>query len=126
MACNVVKKADVEAVFGGTVSDGVQGKTPKYCEFTLTGTLKSGKAVDVMGATVDVFWDKYPLDPNSKVLNAVDTKVPELGVAFYQSLGSALFVAYKSGTMNYQTHGPDDETTVQADLIALAKATYKR
>ena len=126
MACNVVKKADVEAVFGGTVSDGGQGKTPEYCEFTLTGTLKSGKTVGVLGATLDVFWNEMPLDPNSKVLNAAATKVPDLGVAFYQSTGSALFVAYKGGTLNYQTHGPDDDTTVQANLIALAKATYKR
>ena len=126
VACSIVKRADVEAAFGGTVSEGVAGKTPQYCDFTLTGTLKSGTAVDALGATVTVWWDKYALDPNSKVLNAAATTVPELGVAFYQPSGNALMVAYHGGTLNYQAHGPDDDATVRTEIVALAKATTSR
>ena len=126
VVCSIVKKADVQAVFGGTVAEGVAGKTASYCDFDITGTLKSGKAVDALGATVGVFWNAMPLDPNSKVLNAAATKVPELGVAFYQSSGNALFVAYHGGTLTYQSHGPDDDSVEQANLIQLAKATYQR
>lgn len=123
VACKIVTSADVAAVFGGTVSDGVAGKTPQYCDFTMTGTLKSGKQVDAMGATVTVWWNEHALDPNSKVLNAAATVVPELGVAFYQASGKALMVAYHGGTLTYQAEGPDDDATVQTDLVALAKAT---
>ena len=126
VACAVVVRADVEAAFGGTASDGVAGKTPAYCDFTLTGTLKSGKAVDVLGATVTVWWDKYALDPNSKVLNASATTVPELGTAFYQPLGKVLMVTYHGGTLNYQAHGPDDDATIRTEIIALATATVSR
>ena len=126
VACSIVARADVEAAFGGTSSDGVAGKTPAYCDFTLTGTLKSGKAVGPLGATVTVWWDKYALDPNSKVLNASATTVPELGTAFYEPLGNALMVAYHGGTLNYQAHGPDDDETIRAEIIALAKATMSR
>ena len=126
VACDIVKKADVEAAFGGTSTQGAPGKTPAYCDFTLTGTLKSGKAVEVLGATVGVSWNSKPLDPNSKVLNAAATKVPELGVAFYESLGNALFLSYHGGALRYQAHGPDDDQVMQANLIALAKATYQR
>lgn len=126
VASKIVTRADVAAVFGGNVGDGVAGKMPQYCDFTLTGTLESGKQVDAMGATITVWWNEHALDPNSKVLNAAATPVPELGVAFYQSSGRALMVAYHNGTLTYQAEGPDDDATVQTGLVALAKATMSR
>jgi hypothetical protein len=127
VACDIVKRADVEAAFGGSSSDGVPGKAPEYCDFTLSGTLKSGKVVDAMGATVGVWWNEYPLDPNSKVYNAAATTVPELGVAFYQPSGRALVVSYHGGTLNFQAEGTsNDDTAVQPMLVALAKATMTR
>jgi hypothetical protein len=126
VACSIVTRSDVETVFGGTVSDGVAGKTPQYCDFTLTGTLKSGKAVDAMGATVTVWWNEHALDRNSKVFNATATTIPELGVAFYQPSGRVLMLAYHGGTLSYQAEGAADDSTLQAALVALAKATMSR
>ena len=127
VACKIVTKADVQAVFGGTVSEGVPGKFPEYCDFTLTGTLKSGTAVGVMGATVNVWWINTPLDNSNNILNAAATTVPELGVAFYNPNGRVLLVAYHGGSLYYQDGGAcGSDASCQAALVALAKATKSR
>ena len=126
-ACALVTAADVKAAFGGAVADGVPGKTPEYCTFTLTGTLSSGWAVDVMGATVEVHWNSHPTTKDSPVFQAAADPVASLGVAYYLQAGHALFLAAKGGTLTYQAVLEDpSEASIRAALIKLATATYQR
>jgi hypothetical protein len=125
--CALVSAGDVKAAFGGTVADGVTGKTPAYCTFTLTGTLSSGWAVDVMGATVQVNWNSHPTTKDSPVFQTATDPVAGLGVAYYLQAGHALFVSARGGTLTYQAVMEDpNDASIRAALVKLATATYQR
>ena len=127
--CKLVTKADVEAAFGGTVGNGVPGKTSESCRFDLSGTLKSGGKINVAGGvgSVNVSWNAHAISKDSVVFKFATDPVPGLGVAYYLKEGKALFVSAKGGGLTYQASVDDGNADfARTALIQLATNTYQR
>ena len=126
--CKLVTKADVEAAFGGTVSDGMPGKDQYHCRFAISGKLTSGQTVDTaLGCFVDVIWNAHVPTKGGTVTMALDP-VPEFADAYYEKAADTLFVAARGGELSYQAKISLTGSTdfIRPALVQLVKATYQR
>ncbi len=134
--CSVTTKADVEAAFGGSSTEGQAGDYG-VCTFDVSGALKAGDPGDPLG--LRVFFDaKYVSFATAKSLmtqagqpDAV-TAIDGLGTEAYYSAdlgtGSLLHVQVPGGMLTLGMKNGDllDGAIVKQSAIDLAKAVLAR
>ena len=127
-ACSVVAKADVEAAFGGSSTDGTVDSS-KVCTFEVSGTLKAGQPGE-SPLRLRVFFDVHYVTYATvkPMLGDAVVKVDGLGSeAYYTSQGNLLHVQVPGGMLTIGSNADlPDKAIQQQSTIDLAKTVIAR
>lgn len=125
--CSVVTKADVEAAFGGSSSDGAIDENGS-CAFEVSGSIHAGPNGSAPGYVGVSFSDEFQTYENEKVVFGDDvTKVEGLGTEAWFAL-SAVHAKIAGGELvvGGVWVGDFNRDTLKADTITLAKTILSR
>lgn len=125
--CSVVTRADVEAAFGGSSSDGAIDEDGA-CAFQVSGSVHAGKTGSTPGYVGVSFSDEFQTYEDEKVvLGDGVTKVEGLGTEAWFAL-SAVHAKIAGGELvvGGVWVGDFNRDTLKADTITLAEAILSR
>ncbi len=118
--CSIVTTADVAAVFGGTVAEGVINPDNGGCDYEITGMTNTGDSGVLTQVSISLDGE-YETYDNEKVVFPDIEKIDGLGSgAWYYSFGSQLHIDLGNQELLISGIFPGDDAAVKAEVIAFA------